>query len=88
MSATEATVAVPAEEVKAVETTTAEPAPAPATEAPATEQLAPPAEEAAPAAVRLLTFFSMPSHSFFQEAPKEEEAKAAVCIVYTTSDSI
>lgn len=48
MSATDATVAVPAEEVKVVETP-AEPAPA---EAPAAEQPATATEEVAPAAVR------------------------------------
>ena len=57
MSATDATVAAPAEEVKVVETAP-EPAPAPATEAPAAEP--PTTEEVAPAAVR---FFVLPSHN-------------------------
>jgi hypothetical protein len=49
MSATEATVVAPVEEVKAVETPAAEPVPA--TEAPAAEQPAP-ETEVAPATVR------------------------------------
>jgi hypothetical protein len=55
MSATEATVAAPVEEVKVVETATE---PAPATEAPAAEQPAPATEEVAPAAVRFFISFS------------------------------
>lgn len=52
MSATEAPVAAPAEEVKTVETPA--PEPAPATEAPAAEQPTPAPEETAAAVVRLL----------------------------------
>lgn len=52
MSATEAPVAPPAEEVKTVETPA--PEPAPATEAPAAEQPTPAPEETAAAVVRLL----------------------------------
>ena len=53
MSATEATVAAPTEEVKVVETAPAEPAPT--TEAPAAEQPAPATEEVAATAVRFFT---------------------------------
>lgn len=62
MSATEATVAIPAEEVKAVETPAAEPAPA--TEAPAAEQSAP-VPEPAPAAVHFFFSFSFLIKSHF-----------------------
>lgn len=55
MSATEATVAAPVEEVKVVETPA--PEPAPVTEAPAAEQPAP-APEAAPAAVHFFILLS------------------------------
>ena len=58
MSATDAPVAVPVEEVKAVETPAVEPAPA--TEAPAAEQPPPLTEEVAPATVRFPFLFFHP----------------------------
>ena len=86
MSATEATVAAPAEEVKVVETPAVEPATT--TEAPAAEQPAPATEEVVPAAVRFFFFFSCSfsatSHTL-QEAPKEEEPKAAVSVLHATA---